>query len=203
MVVDISGIASFREFQYKHSEIYNHIPHPKSKRQLYNIKHFSETKQRYMFEQSTVFTCEFCKMNKTTDLMNYTCRLMHQHSLQARTNQLYSGNIGQNLQRREAQVQNVQTASMPLDEKEEEKPRPIPLCVCVCERAISYWTSRLRNISSCCCKVLRPSSSAAPDELPSSSPYGEHNNQSVHFYIKEPILCPFSKSLFCFWALLE
>lgn len=30
LVVDISGISSFREFQYKHSEIYNHIPHPKT-----------------------------------------------------------------------------------------------------------------------------------------------------------------------------
>lgn len=115
------------------------------------------------------------KMNKMTDLMNHTCRLMHQHSLQAHTNRLYSGNISQNLQKWEAQIQNVQTASMPLEENEEEKPRPIPLCVCVCDRAISYWTSRLRNISSCCCKVLRPSSLPAPDEPPSSSPYSKHN----------------------------
>lgn len=43
------------------NEIYNHIPLPKSKQKLYDIKQSLETKQQYMFEQSTVFTCGFPK----------------------------------------------------------------------------------------------------------------------------------------------
>lgn len=62
-----------------------------------------------------------------------------------------------------------QTGSIPREEKDVEKPRPIPRCVCVCERAISYCTSRLRNISSCCCSVFMPSALRSPEDATSSA----------------------------------
>lgn len=55
-------------------------------------------------------------------------------------------------------------------ENEEEKPRPIPLWVCVWERAISYWTSRFLNISSCFWSVFIPSSFSGLAASTSSSP---------------------------------
>lgn len=57
-----------------------------------------------------------------------------------------------------------------LRENEEEKPRPIPLWVCVWERAISYWTSRFLNISSCFWRVFRPSSLIGLEASASSAP---------------------------------
>lgn len=68
-----------------------------------------------------------------------------------------------------SETADFQTGSIPREEKDVEKPRPIPLCVCVCERAISYCTSRLRNISSCCCSVFMPSSLRSPVDGSSSA----------------------------------
>lgn len=93
----------------------------------------------------------------------------------------------------------VQTASMPLEEKEEEKPRPIPLWVCVCDRAISYWTSRLRNISSCCCNVFIPSSFTAAEGPLSSSPCSRQKEPSVRtvLFLKSILFNITKHSLWC------